>query len=426
MSDHHHKRKQRHHELLRHIDKRNFTLGVWNGVLYNLGKSFISQTTVLPAFLSHLTTSSSLIGFISSFESVGWYLLQLPVSAWIIHRQRKMPMYRLSALIRTLAFTFLAVITLATDDRTVLLISSVTALLTFYLASGPGGIVFMELYAKAIPARKRGQFLALRMAIGGILSASVGALFINLMLNNFTYPHNFGLIFTAGTIVTATGLFLMAVMREPRDFIRPEQRTIFEQFARSFSILRTDKRFRTYIKSRLMFELFSLGLPFLFLFAHRELGFSVEDIGLFIAVECLGIVFSNYIWAKIADNRSNRRVLIGSSIVALGVPIMVLLFSGIALPKQLFAVVFFLTASVDSGKTIGGMGYLIDIIPQQERTTYSALYNTLLALPVLLVTVGGILLDSFGFVFYYSLILLISITTLITLIRLEEPHHAEI
>ena len=48
--------------FLERFSRKAKAKGVWNGILFNLGKSFISPTTVLPAFLSQLNASSSLIG----------------------------------------------------------------------------------------------------------------------------------------------------------------------------------------------------------------------------------------------------------------------------------------------------------------------------------------------------------------------------
>jgi polyferredoxin len=149
MTTHHEDRKKKVAEKHKLVEKRNFRLGVWNGILFNLGTSFISPTTVLPGFLSILTSSSGLIGFITTFQTIGWYLPQLPMSVWVQHKQRKLPVYRASSVIRAIAFIILAVITLLSPSKDVLLVTAVVTLLTFYLASGPGGLIFMDLYAKA-------------------------------------------------------------------------------------------------------------------------------------------------------------------------------------------------------------------------------------------------------------------------------------
>lgn len=424
MSSHHEHRRNRHQEIHKKVEKTNFRLGVWNGILYNLALSFLSKTTVLPGFLSHLTNSSALIGFVSSFDSIGWYLPQLPVSAWVQHKPRKMPLYRFSAITRTIAFAVLAVITLFSTSESLLLITAVTTIIIFFLASGPGGLVFTEMYAKAIPSHRRGRFLGLRMAIGSVLSATVGASLISYFVSGYSFPTNFGLVFAVGAVTCGFALWLMASMREPREKIVTEERTLIEQLKFCLEILRTDHKFRAFASSRVLFESFSLGMPFIFLFAQRKLGYSMTDIGIFIAVECVGVIISNYIWAELADKVSNKRVLIGTAYVALLVPIMIILYSFFALPVVLFPVVFALSAAVDAGRTIGGMGYLAATNPSRDRTTYAALYNSMLALPLLFASLAGLLLDSFGFVLLYGILLVLGVISLSQFKKLEDinPH----
>ncbi len=406
-------------ERLSKVEKNNFLLGINSGVFYNLGCAFISRTTVLPSFFSHLTSSSALIGIVGTFQDIGWYLPQLPASSWVQHKPQKMPMYRLSTVLRIILFFGLAAATIFSTSTSFLLIISVLSLLLFYMCSGLGGVVFMELLAKAIRPEKRGVFLGIRMALAGILSATVGAYAISLLLNSAVFPLNYGFVFLAGAVIASIGLLFMAVMREPRDLHKMEQRTFAEQIKMGVTLLRSDHTFRYYVKTRLLLSLFPLGLPFLFLFAKKELGFQTTEIALFITTECIGLVISNYIWSKMARKHSNKAVLFYSSILAIAIPLLVIIFSVAPIQKEIYTIVFAIAAAVDSGYTIGGMSYVIDIIPQKERTTYAALYNTLLAFPILLSFLAGILLDSYGFIFLYSVLLFFAVISVFYVSRLK-------
>ena len=65
------------------------------------------------------------------------------------------------------------------------------------------------------------------------------------------------------------------------------------------------------------------------------------------------------------------------------------------------------------------MSYLIEIIPEKERTTYSSLYNTLLAFPILLSFFAGMLLDSYGFILLYSILFVFAVISVCYVNRLE-------
>jgi MFS family permease len=405
------------------VEKRNFWLGINSGVFYNLGCAFISRTTVLPSFLSHLTGSSALIGIVGTFQDVGWYLPQFPASSMVQHKPQKMPLYRLSTWLRIILFFGLSATTMFVTNASVLLIVSVLSLLFFYLCSGLGGVVFMELFSKAIRPEKRGVFLGIRMAVGGILSATFGAWAISTLLSSSQFPLNYGLVFLVGAITASAGLIFMAVMREPRDAHKTEERSLGEQIKMGIHLLKTDHQFRYYVKTRLILGFFPLGLPFLYLFAKKQLGFHAYEIGPFIASECIGLVISNYIWSKVAA-RSNKRVLLLSSLVALAIPLLIIVYSAWSLPREGFIVIFAIAAAVDSGYTIGGMSYVVECVPLKERTTYLALYNSLLSLPILLSFLAGILLDSFGFVTLYSVLLVFAIASVLYVRGLaEKPVH---
>ncbi|HDH09465.1 MAG TPA: hypothetical protein ENF84_00840, partial [Chloroflexi bacterium] len=64
----------------REIEKhypRNFIVNVLDFSFYSLGLSFASVMTILPLYLSHLTTSTILIGLIPALANTGWTLPQL-------------------------------------------------------------------------------------------------------------------------------------------------------------------------------------------------------------------------------------------------------------------------------------------------------------------------------------------------------------
>ncbi len=413
-------RQDRHEKQLAHVARRNFKLGVWNGILFNLGKSFISPTTVLPAFLSQLNASSSLIGFLSAFDTIGWCLPQLPAAAWVQHMSRKMPIYRLSFVLRTISMVVIAVVTYLNPSASVLLILFTTAIITFDLTAGLGGLVFMDLYAKAIPPNKRGKFLGLRMGIGSLLAATVGAGAIYLLERADTFPRNFSYIFAVGAVIIGIGLYMMAIMREPRERHLTDERTLKQHLRHSANILRTNAEFRHYVISSVLLACYLHSLPFLFIYAERKLGYTAGDLGIFITIECAAFVVSNFVVARIGDRRSNRKVLRMTSFLQLSVPVFILSYELFPIPREIFPLVFALTATIDSGRTIGGFGYLLDIIPQKDRMTYSAIFNTSLGIPLLLAPVAGLILDGFGFATLYTIIGLTSVYAIIRIFKLRD------
>src|SRR3972149_5830416 len=60
--------------------KRNFWLGVTNGIIFNASSAFLNANTILPLFVSRLTDSHFLVGTAAALHEVGWFVPQLFVA----------------------------------------------------------------------------------------------------------------------------------------------------------------------------------------------------------------------------------------------------------------------------------------------------------------------------------------------------------
>lgn len=413
--------------LLAQTEKRNFTLGVWNGILYNLAMYFMARSTIIPQFLSTLTKSSALIGIVSQFDNIGWYIPQLFFATYAVHRPQKMPLYRMSMTIGMAAYFAIALITLLNPQPSLLLVFFIVSYGAYHLSGGMRGVAFMELLAKAIPSRRRARFLGWRMSMGAVASATIGAGAITALLTSDDFPTNFGWLFLVGACIATVSFFLMASMREPRTPNVPAKRTMRQQLATAAKILREDHAFRTYTASRMLINCWTIGLPFVILFGHDELGFTMKDTGIFIAAECAGLIVANVICERLELKRGPKTVLVIGCLIAVAMPIFLLTFKYFDLPVYLFALVFSLTAAFDAAITIGGMGYLIEMTEDSDRSTYVGVFNTLMALPCFLTAGAGVLLDLLGYQALYGLVLVIALASLYVIRKLpkiELQHHS--
>lgn len=417
----------KYEQLVTRTERRNFTLGVWNGILYNLAMYFMARSTIIPTFLSKLTESSALIGIVSQFDNIGWYLPQLFFATFVVHRPQKMPLYRMSMTIGMLAYFVIALITLINPSPGLLLTFFVLSYGAYHFSGGMRGVVFMELLAKAIPSRRRARFLGWRMSVGAIAAATIGAGTITALLTSSPFPTNFGYVFLVGACIATVSFFLMASMREPRTPNVPAKRTLRQQMQIARRILKEDKAFSTYVTSRMLINTWMIGLPFIILFGRDELGFTTKDTGIFIAAECVGLIIANIICERVELRRGPKTVLIVSCIIAMAMPAFLLSFKYFTLPIYLFAGVFGLAAAFDAAVTIGGMGYLIEMTGDADRSTYVGIFNTLMALPCFLAAGAGVILDVLGYQALYALVFLIGLLSLLRvrhLPNIQLKHHA--
>jgi MFS family permease len=400
-------------------ERRNFRLGVTNGVLYGLGTALISHSTIIPSFFSHLTSSSALIGLVSQFESIGWYLPQFIAASFVVHWPKKLPLYRLGWWVRGAALFSLAGVTLWSPSSGMLLALAVLFYASFAVGAGLSGVVFLELVAKTIPPGRRGRFFGLRISLASVLSVTLGAGAISLLLAGFRFPVNFGFVFLAAAVIVTVGLGFMAFMREPRTTTVPDPRSLTEHFREGWNIYRDNKRYSNYINTRMLMSTCTIGVPFLVIFAHKRLGFHTSDLGIFVAADCVGTIVGNYFWERLTDRHSAKVCLQAATITNVALPIIVLLYLWLPLPKLLYASVFSIAAAFDAGTSIGGMTYIIEISPEHDRSTYIGLFNSLMSLPLMLTALAGALLDFAGYGILYALVLALSIASLVAVRRLD-------
>lgn len=403
--------------------KRNYVVGILNGVFYNVGLSFINRTTIIPAFLSQLTHSSFLIGIASLSESVGWYLPQIFVAKFIVHEPRKLPLYNAASLFRSGGLIGMTVLTfmLGSEYPTALLYGFLLMLGIFALTGGVAGPSFMDIVGKAIPAQRLGSFWAWRLTISATASAVLGWSVINVILGSSLFPWNFGICFAIGTALMSIGVFIFSAVNEPLMPTIEEPRTLAQHLQTSRAVIQNDKRFKNFFFYRILAGCWWMGVPFYVIFAKTVLHFREEQLGTFITFEAGGYIVTNLLWATLSNRVGNRIVLRLVSLPMLIAPILVLLYSYLPLSTALYGFVFFCVGATDSALGIGGLNYLIEISPEHDRPTYIGLVNTFLALTLLSAGLGGIIIDAASFTALYGIVLLIALLVVIASFRLEEP-----
>ncbi|HEX7400619.1 MAG TPA: hypothetical protein VF369_00445, partial [candidate division Zixibacteria bacterium] len=196
--------------------KRNFFLGVTNGVLFNFAWAFTAGSTVLPWFVSRLTSSNILIGLSSTLEALGWFIPQLPVAVITSHHHKQLPLYTRTAYLRAVAFLLMTISLFVFGNRNPagLLLSFFVFYSIYSLGGGLAGVAFTDIVAKTIPPHKRGSFFGMRMFLGGSLGA-LGGLIVKKIMDAYHFPTNFGIIFSVSSVLILIALFSFCYIKEP-------------------------------------------------------------------------------------------------------------------------------------------------------------------------------------------------------------------
>ncbi len=399
--------------------KRNFILGISNGIFFNIGLAFLSGSTVLPIFMAHLTDSKILIGLATSIENIGWHLPQLFVAAATIHYSRQLGVYTRAAILRSIAFLGIVVAVFALGEKNNdLLLVLFFFLFTFFAVSGGlAAVSFMDIVGKTIPANKRGTYFGMRMFIGGGLAALSGIL-VKKILGEYPFPVNFGLLFSLALVTVIIGLGSFAMVKEPVLANQRPHKSLKENCREAFSLFQTDATYKLLFLVRITIGAFSLAYPFYILYAQKTLNIKPEAAGIFLSFEMLGYLVSNILWAYLSNRINNRLVLLLSAVCSVFPPVIALTNWLWPLPLGLYALAFFFLGATNSGLFVGFFNYLLEIAPEEKRPLYVGFIHTVIFPTYFLSTLGGIIIQLTNFRVLFALTLFLALVSVYLSYRL--------
>jgi MFS family permease len=403
---------------------RTFTLGVVNGVLFNLAEALIGGTTVLPTFISTITASKVLVGLSGTMGNAGWFMPQLLVANLITHLQRKKQVYVWSGLIRICMIWSIALIVmfLARPEAGLFILAFFVLYSIYSLAAGVAGIPFMDIVAKAVPSTRRGTFFGARLFFGGIASALAG-LFVKNVLEAKPFPESFGLLFITASIVVTAAIVSFSLVSEPVAKVR-ERRMPFKKFLlKGPFLLKNVRSYRILLVVRVLLGIWGMALPFYILYARERLGLGPSSVGIFLSIQMVGMILSNLLWGALSNRVGNKIILEIASAVAVMSPLITIL-TALCPPLQcsfFFWVVFFLLGFTLSGLNLGYTNYMLDVSPESERPTYLGFMNTFLAPVLLLSSLGGLIIERSSYEALFITVIVSAVLALLFSLQLEEP-----
>ena len=403
--------------------KRNFFLGVSNGILFNLAFAFTSPSTVLPLFMSKLTTSRILIGLASTLESMGWFLPQILMAVATLHYPNQMPFYRKTALLRGGSFALftLCIFLFGGKDPLFLLLSFFVFFTIYAMSGGLAGVAFTHIVGKTIPQHRRGSFLGMRIFFGGSL-AVLGGIVVRKLLNQYQFPNNFGVIFLFACVLIMIALLSFSLVKEPKTYARLEKGSLKDNFLKGIRIFKEDRRFKQLIITRVLIGTYMMGLPFYVIFAREVLEAPQGMVGIFLSFEMAGYVLSNLLWGNLSNRVSNSLVLFLTALTSALAPTLLLSTRILHLPLGSFFLIFFFMGATNSGAIIGGTNYLLEISPEKERPIYIGFMNSLVGPTVFLSAVGGLIIQLTSFTLLYLILLITAILAVLQAFRLMQVH----
>jgi MFS family permease len=409
-------------EVERHY-KWNFAANLLDGASFWFGASFISSSTILPLFISKLTSNPLPLGLLAVIAQSAWFLPQLFTANAVERLARRKPVIVNLGLFteRLPLWGLIVAAMLATRSP----LSALTVFFVSYAGHGVGaGIVasaWQELIARCFPVNRRGGFLGLTNFLGAGTGA-LGAVFSAWLLRTFPFPTNFAYIFTIAAGMILLSWFFLSLTREPARAVTVPRRSNREFLVGLPMVLRDDHNFRRFLIARMLMALGSMGSGFVTVAAVRHWHVPDGTVGIYTAILLLGQTVANLAFGFLADRFGHKLCLeISAAASALGFGL-----AWLAASAEWYYGVFALSGIASSAILGSAILVVMEFSEPQRIPTYVGIGNTSVGLVGVIAPLIGAGLAGMSYGLLFAVSCGVGLIAFI-LMRwwVQEPRHVE-
>ena len=385
-----------HSEAPLENERYNFTILTFDGLTFWLGLSYFSPTTILPLFVSHLSSSNVVAGAVPAVIALSWALPQLlgaRAMSGITSRKRYIIVTALLGRIPLIVMIGI-IWAFANSHPQLTLIAFFVCFALFRATSGMNTPVYYDLVGATIHPRQRSRFIGLNQFLGG----GIGALALvggRSLLDSFPFPIGFVLCFGLGTVIITTAIIWMSVVREP-PIVKPDGPSQPNVLIQARNVWSTDRTFRRYLIARCLVALTGLASAFFAVQATRELGATDGDVAIYSAILLASQTISTLGWGAIANRLRLMNVMLAGTVLAGSASLLAFMA-----PSSTIIMLVFALAGASMGAIVvsdGALPLSFAEDSKQDRSLYVAVANTAVS-PINLIAplLGGALADAGGY-----------------------------
>ncbi len=406
--------------------QRNFRWNFWvnllDGTAFWFGVSFVSSSTIMPLFISKLTTNPFSIGLIPVIAQAGWALPQLLTANVMEQLLRKKPVVvNLGFFLERLPFliiAFIPLLALKSPRLTVVLFLLVYA--WHALGAGIVATAWQELFARCFPVERRGSAFGLINFVGtgiGVLGGGLSAK----LLGNYPFPLNFFYVFLVAAVAFTSSWVFLALTREPVVRVKVTRRSNRDYWAALPAILRADHNFRRYLITRVLTTLGGMGGGFLTVAALRWWQIPDSAVGIYTSVMLVGQTIGNLTAGFLSTRQGHKlNLVIGALFSALA-----FLLAWLAPDPSWYYPVFLLFGFSLGNFIVSGVMIPLEFCSPERGPTYIGLANSSIGLAGIFAPLMGALIAQQSYQLLFVISALFNLVGVIMLLWwVEEPRLA--
>ena len=429
-------------EMFVPLHRRNHLLGIFNGILVQVGNRLLDPMTMLPLLLLRLSGLTWIVGVLQAVIIVSPALPAIFAAPWIDTAERKLPIFKLYSIIRFAALVGMAVSVLAGVHLSGIFVAALVLFFftSWFTAQAVSTMAFMDIVAKSTPTTMRGSFWMWRQTIGLFLVLTVAVPFIHYMVGDnapAAFPTNYGIVILVAALILGSSWLVYSQVKEPSSKPARHQLPLRLHIARGIRFWRHDHRYRRMVRVLLLLASAGSVGPFFMALAVQEWSFPDTAVATFITVQILAQMGGSVLQGRVSDRLGNRRVLVVAAFVGLCTTLVAVfgaafaplgglevLGYGISYRMLVLCLCFAGSGIYTAHVWPGYINYLLDIAPERKRPSYVG-FTSLFVVPVGIVPLlFGWLAQMVSIVLVFAIGALFASAAALLSLRIHEPRDA--
>lgn len=400
----------------------NFSVNLLDVTSFWFGFSFISATTVIPLYISKLSSSPLPIGIAAVIAQSAWFLPQLLTANYVERLPRKLPV-----IVRIGFFLERFPVWLLVVSAMVAVAAPGLALVIFLggyawrqLGAGLTATSWQDLIARTFPTERRGRFLGISLFVG-TAAGTIAALISGYLLEAFPFSTNFVFNFLFAAVFMTLSWFFISRTREPRMTGRSPRRSNRQFMSELPGIMRQDTNFRRFLVARMVLAFGALGTGFLTVAAVDRWAIPDSMVGGFTAAQLIGQAIATPGLGLLADRYGHKLTLELGAVAA----VLTFLLAWLAPAPSWYFAVFALLGMTNGAVIVSGILIVLEFGRAEKRPTYVGLANSGVGLASLIAPLLGAFLAGLSYDLLFAMSALITSIALAALhFRVAEPRHS--
>jgi MFS family permease len=399
----------------------NFTVNVADGAFFLFGGALIAPSTILPLFLSKLTTNPLAFGLLAVIAQSGWFLPQLFTANWMERLSRKKPVVvNLGLFTERLPILLFPLVALLAGTAPVAAAGLLLLLYAWHsFGAGIVAVSWQDLIARCFPAHRRGRYVG-TSAFLGAAAGFAGSLLATWLLLEYSFPLNFTLVFALGAAGISISWVFLALTREPVQAASATRQSSIEYLQALPGLLSADKNFLSFLLARMLMALGGTAAGFITVSAVGRFQVPDSTAGVYTLAMLGGQAAANLLFGFLSDRYGHKvclEICVLASLVAFAI-------AWLAPSPAFYYAVFALYGMTTGSTIISGMLIPMEFSGPERRPTYLGVANTAVGVVAALAPLIGAGLAAAG----YSLLFAVATTVMLASLLMfrffvREPGH---